>query len=268
MEGRGGCCVTRYAAGAYDVSKVETIMRKFRPIAPKPLAAGGVSDGSSSESGDAFSRSGGGAKKKCAKGSKGSNRCNRRRRKTAPSLPRPATVTLPLLPETPDPKDPPAARTDTAPAWLSLENRGRESTPAAKRFDLTATGSAVVTVECVTDTWREEEGERLGISDEETMRGKLSEDTCPGFISDGYGRVTWTNGAFNGMVGGGDGGEVWLVTKVVGVPCVGGFTCKVRVQREKSTDLTVLCDVWRIMDGGGFAWRLDVKAALTLSLAL
>ncbi|KAK7858074.1 hypothetical protein CFP56_014543 [Quercus suber] len=32
--------------------------------------------------------------------------------------------------------------------------------------------------------------------------------------------------------------------------------------KERSS-ITLPCDVWR-MDGGGFAWRLDVKAALSL----
>ncbi|MED6135578.1 hypothetical protein PIB30_047842 [Stylosanthes scabra] len=267
MEGKGGCCVTRYATGAYDMSKMEKIMLRFRPIAPKPVAGAAVSDGSSSESGDAFSRSAGRVAKR--KYTKNGNGTNRRRRKTAASAkvsPLSPAVTLPLLPETPDPKDPPPVvkKEDAVPAaWLSF---GESTTPAK--------GSVVVlTVECVTDTWRKE----IGNSNEEMMRVKLSEDTCPGFISDGYGNVTWTNGAFNGMVGGcyGEGrGRVWLVTNAVGeavasAPYCGGFTCRVRMQREDSnTDLTVPCDVWRIIDGSGFAWRLDVNAALTLSLAL
>ncbi|XP_057729696.1 uncharacterized protein LOC130945055 [Arachis stenosperma] len=270
MGGKGGCCVTRYATGPYDMSKMEKIMLRFRPIAPKPVAGAAGSDGSSSESGDVFSRSAGrAAKRKYTKGGSGSNR---RRRKTAASAsakvsPLSPAVTLPLLPETPDPKEDilPVVKEDAVPvSWFGFG----ESTSPAK-------GSVVVlTVECVTDTWQKERGS----SNEETMRVKLSQDTCPGFISDGYGNVMWTNGAFNGMVGGSgcdEGkGRVWLVTNVVSAavasaPYCGGFTCRVRVQREDSnTDLTVPCDVWRIIDGSGFAWRLDVNAALTLSLAL
>jgi hypothetical protein len=83
-------------------------------------------------------------------------------------------------------------------------------------------------------------------------------DTCPGFISDGYGRVTWINGAYREMMGE---GVVALVMKVNGVRVV-QFACG--SGRERNS-LTVPCDVWR-MDCGGFAWRLDVKAALSLRL--
>ena len=46
------------------------------------------------------------------------------------------------------------------------------------------------------------------------------------------------------------------------------FTCRVRVVQcdtlgKERSSLTLPCDVG-IMDGGGFAWRLDVKAALCL----
>ncbi|KAL0415716.1 UNVERIFIED_CONTAM: hypothetical protein Slati_3403500 [Sesamum latifolium] len=54
----GGCCIARYAGGAYDKSKVDRIMQRFRPIAPKPAAGGGsLSAGSSaSERGDPLSK--------------------------------------------------------------------------------------------------------------------------------------------------------------------------------------------------------------------
>ncbi|KAJ6418130.1 hypothetical protein OIU84_001503 [Salix udensis] len=111
----------------------------------------------------------------------------------------------------------------------------------------------------------------------------MEKDTCPGFISDDYGRVTWTNEAYRMMVGQGEGGDrqvfVWLAMKekvpmAVTVAGHKAFTCRVRVQyqkydtcrvnlKEKISIVTVPCDVWR-MDSGCFAWRLDVKAALCL----
>ncbi|CBI15623.3 unnamed protein product, partial [Vitis vinifera] len=45
MDAKGGCCIARYAGGAYDMSKVDRIMLRFRPIAPKPTSAGSVSGG-------------------------------------------------------------------------------------------------------------------------------------------------------------------------------------------------------------------------------
>ncbi|MED6167572.1 hypothetical protein PIB30_003949 [Stylosanthes scabra] len=294
MDGRGGCCIARYAPGAYDMSKVDRIMLRFRPIAPKPVAGASAtgataSDGSSSENSDAFSKSCGRTKRKYVKDNnngKNSNNKNKRRRTrrmktTTPSPENNRTapvVTLPLLPETPDPKE---ARNNNhnsngnncglsknAPVWLSFENRGGGS-------DLYWYGGAssysCVTVECVTDTWREGEGMQvLGGTDDE-RKVNLGVDTCPGFISDGYGRVTWTNGAYREMVGQKSEGAVVLLAMKVGavVPYPCSFTCRVRVVQfhagKERTSLTVPCDVWR-MDCGGFAWRLDVKAALSLRL--
>ncbi|XP_057440068.1 uncharacterized protein LOC130731921 [Lotus japonicus] len=246
MQGNGSCCIARRATDAYDMAKVHRIMMGFRPIAPKPNS---VSSSENSDAGDAFSRSVG-TKRKSNSGSK---RRIRRKRITPP----PAVVTLPLLPETPDPKNPPEAMSrNNSPVWMSFENNGYATT--AGKVDLPPALGSVVTVECVTDTWQEEK-EVLPVKN-------LVEDTCPGFVSDGYGRVTWTNGAYREIVG--EGG-VWLVTKEVRVPfpCVRGFTCRVRVQDTCGKERTVPCDVWR-MESGGFAWRLDVTAALSLSLAL
>ncbi|XP_028766189.1 uncharacterized protein LOC114724081 [Neltuma alba] len=291
MDGRGGCCIARYATGAYDMSKVQRIMLRFRPIAPKPTAGSTNSGTSSSESSDAFHK-GGRPKRKYVRdgGANNGKRCNKRR-KLSPEQNGPV-VTLPLLPEIPDPKTPlaidPVIRAPkglrnngNAPMWLNFENEniapGKVDPPVPFWYheqSLMKAAGSCVTVECVTETWVEGEG-LGGTDDERTVR--LGKDTCPAFISDGYGRVTWTNGAYRSMVGQGGGSEqgVRLVMKekagmavrraVVGYP---SFTCRVRVDYtcgSKTSSLTVPCDVWR-MDSGGFAWRLDVKAALSLSL--
>lgn len=96
----------------------------------------------------------------------------------------------------------------------------------------------------------------------------LQRDTCPGFISDGLNRVLWTNEAYGKMVGGAAEEVVaWLVMKAeVVVPAgIPSFTCRVRVVTfgKDKISLTLPCDVWR-MDCGGFAWRLDTTAALSL----
>ncbi|KAK7330598.1 hypothetical protein VNO77_24795 [Canavalia gladiata] len=295
MDGRGGCCIARYATGAPHVSSVDKIMLRFRPIAPKPVAGTTASDASSSESSDAFFKRGS-TKRKYVRNSNSSKRRTRRRKtRSSPEQKNPApAVTLPLLPETPDPKDSPARDltqnkvqdnndnnsfrnnlNKTMPVWLSFENRTPAKVepyyyfgamdPAAVRL---GGWCSCVTVECVTDTWVE--GEGLGSTDEE-RRVKLSKDTCPGLISDGYGRVTWTNKAYGEMMGHKGEGEsrVLLVMKVSAVVPYPSFTCRVRVVqyacgRERNS-LTVPCDVWR-MDSGGCAWRLDVKAALSLRL--
>ena len=298
MDGRGGCCIARYAAGAYDMSKVDRIMLRYRPIAPKPVAGSSGCGGSSPESGDSFCR-GGRAKRKYVRDNSNNNkRCNKKR-KPSPERKEPV-VTLPLLPETPDPNDTPVKGLTVTPTkevrnnvnvpmWLSFEkfDPGKINPaavpfwfPGATEFPVQTApaksfSASCVTVECVTETWTD--GDGLGSTDEE-RRENLAKDTCPGFISDGYGRVTWTNGPYRKMVGQegeqGDRNPVWLVMKenagmtmraVLQYP---SFTCCLRVQytcgKERSS-LTVPCDVWK-MESGGFAWRLDVKAALSLSL--
>ena len=109
----------------------------------------------------------------------------------------------------------------------------------------------------------------------------LEMDTCPGFVSDRLGRVTWTNGAYRKMMMMGhhdhDHHEVamWLVIKEESLREImartlsyTSFTCRVRLVQyntrgKERSSITLPCDVWR-MDGGGFAWRLDVKATLSL----
>ncbi|ESW09931.1 hypothetical protein PHAVU_009G168000 [Phaseolus vulgaris] len=262
METEGACCITNFQTpAAHHISRVHRIMLGFRPIAPKPLPAAALSDASSSETAaDAFSRSTT-SKRKRAKGNGKTTTRHCTRKRNAPPPPPPPT-TLPLLPETPVPKKTASRESHkSAPVWLSFGNRGGAVT-SVDPFWFPAAGS-VVTVECVTEMWREEEGLGLGSGDEE-RKAKLEEDTCPGFISDGYGRVTWTNGAYREVVG--EGG-VWLAMKVSVAYPYRGFTGWVRVQYASGKERTVPCDVWR-MDCGGFAWRLDVKAALTLTLAL
>ncbi|XVE54520.1 hypothetical protein DITRI_Ditri03aG0088400 [Diplodiscus trichospermus] len=276
MEGRGGCCIARYAAaGVYDRSKVDRMMLRFRPIAPKPAPTGGGSV-SPQENSEVCSKSGRGKRKYSKENNIISNtkRCNRKRK----VLSEEKRVTLPLLPETPDckdsiSKDEKGVVQKVMPLCSSFgqaddqeegflgdagsADRAVRSAPQAVRV----VGSCV-TVECVTDTWVS--GDGLGCTDDE-RNFNLRMDTCPGFISDEMGRVTWTNGAYKEMVG----GEmmVWLVMKekLPMITCP-AFTCRVRVQymcgKERSSS-TLPCDVWR-MDGGGFAWRLDINAALCL----
>ncbi|XP_061338978.1 uncharacterized protein LOC133285725 [Gastrolobium bilobum] len=129
-----------------------------------------------------------------------------------------------------------------------------------------------VTVESVTCTCMGE-GEGLGCTDVEKVKN-LETDTCPGFVSDGCYKVRWVNDAYKRMVMGEEPWPeivVWLKVKDSVEWCCysyPAFTCGVRLQytwrNEKCTKM-VPCDVWRL-DCGGFAWKLDVKAALSLGL--
>ncbi|XVF13948.1 hypothetical protein REPUB_Repub09cG0013800 [Reevesia pubescens] len=133
-----------------------------------------------------------------------------------------------------------------------------------------------VSVECVTDSCME--GRELGSKDVEKMKN-LEADTCPGFISDGLNRVQWVNAAFKRMLTAGEGMlsppeiMVWLVIKQDLPRFCNAFSCKVRLQytlQNEKCSRMFPCDVWKMEGGfggagaGGFAWRLDVEAALSL----
>ncbi|XP_051119020.1 uncharacterized protein LOC127243175 [Andrographis paniculata] len=300
MDQRGGCCIARYAGGAYDMSKVDRIMQRFRPIAPKPASGGGsVSGGGSCGSGAAekcgvaVKSVGRGKKRRACRDSENLNSSVSKRNKSGSNTRRrkersnsggsvygggdESVRTLKLLPEMPEVNGggkTVAAQRINRPLWLSFENGGKggeimESPAVARRVVLWSW----VKVECVTDTWGVGCGAywNLGRTDEERLRS-LDGDTCPGLISDGLNRVRWMNAEYRRMVSVDGEGEVvaWVVMEDgVAVPpgkCV-GFTCRVKVVTwaNRKSIKTVPCDVWR-MDCGGFAWRLDTTAALSLSL--
>lgn len=269
------------------MSKVDRIMLRFRPIAPKP-----VNGGATAENGGVCVKSGRGRGKRgrCVKARCNNNNNNKRKRTVKGGSGEEKTVvTLPLLPETPEPAKESEKLRNSATSWLSFEssedsgyttsrrNKVGGMNMVMQRRPVRVVGSCV-TVDCVTDTWVE--GDGLGFTDEE-RKMNLERDTCPGFVSDGVGRVVWTNGAYRNMVGHDDDEEgeemmVWLVMKeraavAVGMSSYPAFTCRVRVQNsgrggssaQDWSSLTLPCDVWR-MENGGFAWRLDVKAALCL----
>lgn len=110
--------------------------------------------------------------------------------------------------------------------------------------------------------------------EDESGEGHVS-GVCIGLCGEG-GMDEWC--AYRSMVGEQEEREtmVWLVTKerAVGVMSnydTAAFSCRVRVQYSGCggssagdwSSLTLPCDVWR-MESGGFAWRLDVEAALCL----
>ncbi|VVB13507.1 unnamed protein product [Arabis nemorensis] len=276
MNFQGGCCITRYGDGS-DMSKVDRIMLRYRPIAPRP-DSGGSSSPPPADSVSSKSRRG---KRKYSKekssssGSVGSNgnskRCNRRRNEDPKNGSGVGErVTLSLLPETSERKEysPPSSHARVlAPApGLSFRDNGRHKT-ATKSSDLITESvvTSLLTVECVTERCVEEGEYELGCTDEE-RKMNLERDTCPGFISDGLGRVVWTNASYRELVIGGEEKtskmSVWLVMKERPLLTHRTFTCRIRLQYT-CRSITSPCDVWKMKDGG-FAWRLDVNAALCL----
>ncbi|XP_076901582.1 uncharacterized protein LOC143556031 [Bidens hawaiensis] len=125
-----------------------------------------------------------------------------------------------------------------------------------------------ITVESVIGSC-DDGGRGLGYTDMEM-------DSCPCFISDGFDEVRWVNLAYRRMVDlNPEGGSpppqvsVWLYVKVekIDFEYWPAFSCRVRLvydlSEKKKMQMTVPCDVWK-MGSGGYAWRLDVKAALSL----
>ncbi|KAK4760280.1 hypothetical protein SAY87_005173 [Trapa incisa] len=116
----------------------------------------------------------------------------------------------------------------------------------------------------------------LGRSDEEKTE-RLGSSACPGLVSDLSNQVLCVNYGYLEMVRRGFTGTncddqlvavgLSVRAELGGLPrWCGAFTCHVRVQdtwQEERRSRVVPCDVWR-MDCGGFAWRLDVKTALSL----
>ncbi|KAK7316103.1 hypothetical protein VNO77_34825 [Canavalia gladiata] len=233
-------------------------MLRFRPILPKPPAEGALS----------VANQNGVVSKRRTKRKYVRVRRNSKSPKQETSEDVAALETLQLMPE----KDAPEREVSRCKSdGLDLEKTRVVDNPEPEK----AVVETWVTVESVTSTCMGEGG--LGCTDGEKVKG-LENDTCPGFVCDGRLRVRWVNDAYKTMVVSEERDPrvenvvVWLRVKDSAAAwwCYAhpAFTCGVRLQytwrNEKCTKL-VPCDVWRL-DCGGFAWRLDVKAALGLGL--
>ncbi|KAB2614068.1 hypothetical protein D8674_036384 [Pyrus ussuriensis x Pyrus communis] len=298
MEGGERRRMLRRDGGGQDKPAiVNANMLRFRPIAPKPVAnrAGEVGNNENSVSTILTSAR---RKRKYVRVSK-NNVCRAKNKD-----PKRVVTTLQLLPEENDnngssngeswrPLDPtvtdnnndrnnnnsnPTGKEDESlglgiPMWLrNYMGGGGGSDPTEGMRQMVAVESWV-TVECLKGTCMNVQGTfgSFRSRDAARMMSDLEGDTCPGFISDGQNRVQWLNGAFKRMVSQQKrAGEiaVWLVVKEK-LPYADAsalIACQVKLQYTVGKDKcsrTVPCDLWR-MDDGGFAWRLDVNAALTL----
>ncbi|XP_071694386.1 uncharacterized protein [Rutidosis leptorrhynchoides] len=280
MNGRGGgCCIARYSGndgGGQIRSKVDKIMLKYRPIAPKPMATG---SGSSSSTVD---HNLGNRRRRKRKYTRVNGNKSKKVTKTV-SNKRNLSLTLSLMPETPADRKENSLETSSRDLLnhnkpqlilLSCNNQHQKVSygHVQKREVI-----SYVTMECVTGTWINGDN-GLGFVADHVRLMNMEMDTCPSFITDSRDTVVWTNKAYKEMTaaagGGGDrsaAAEV-LVKKcnLVRMPVSQlGFTCKMKVTwgSERGTcdqsSVTAPCDVWRLRNGG-YAWRLDVKAALCL----
>ncbi|KAL3526157.1 hypothetical protein ACH5RR_014529 [Cinchona calisaya] len=274
---------------AHDKTIINRIMLRFRPIAPKPVADGSVSDSVSParKTAPITKRR---AKRKYARVKK-NRKCSKITNKQEEIIRKDLQFDLVNLGGTKVFSDIGSSKNNIStmkfellekqPALMNIfdNNNGILNTGLADRAVSTSAVRLVeswVVVDGMAETLPEIGG--LGSTDGEKMRN-LEMDTCPGLISDDMYRVQWVNLAYKRMVmdpygsGEGDGGEppaevvVWMVLKE-NIPVVVWpmFACTVRVVytwRKERYSRTMPCDVWK-MDFGGFAWRLDAKAALCL----
>ncbi|KAF5457359.1 hypothetical protein F2P56_021466 [Juglans regia] len=284
------------AGGQQDKTIINRVMLGFRPIAPKPATGGsGLLTDNKNHPFVSKRRK----KRKYVRVRK--NNDGRKRKKMVPEeefidhgLDR-TVLTLQLLPERAQNKDldaggslskfdPPAHKVAVEnnqdldlQMWMNGNkwvfgsvNCGVGSDHTVVMPQIRTVAESLVTVESVTDTCMDVR--ELGCTDSERIKN-LERDSCPGFISEGLDRVQWVNEAYKRMVsqeGDGQSREctVRLVAKEKLPNVYPAFTGRVRLQhtwRNKKCSKVMPCDVWR-MNSGGFAWRLDVEAALSLGL--
>ncbi|XP_021299122.1 uncharacterized protein LOC110427831 [Herrania umbratica] len=302
MNGGDPWRMLKCAAGVQDKTIINQMMLRFRPIAPKPVTGDSVSAESMFSSKNLLVSSKR-AKRKYVRVCKKNNR-KRRILDEVKDVDdgKNNSVTLQLMPEKADLEkltvverslgvdldrmvgnnyhfqDPPSPCfklkkmvTDNV-AMMGLSDQTAVITSPRRRLTVV---ESWVTVESVTDTCMDE-GEMANCTDVEKMK-YLENDTCPGFVSDGLNWVLWVNRAYKNAVAparhdsDGEPSEtaVGLVVKDGCMLPLGAFSCRVRLQywdeKGKKYSKMVPCDVWK-MRSGGFAWRLDVKAALSLGL--
>ncbi|OMP05534.1 hypothetical protein COLO4_08782 [Corchorus olitorius] len=294
MNGAEKWSMLSYTGDSQDKTVINRIMLRFRPIAPKPVVGEMGSGGAQFDNKNLLlckPRT----KRKYVRVRK--NNIKRKKRSSSDQLHDEEAskdpekiVTLQLLPEKTEAnngtisnqngavlvgnQDPPRFfNLNFSNGWIDRMGAvdGADRTAAMIQKRKVTVVESWVTVECVTDTCME--GRELGSTDVERMKN-LEADTCPGFISDGLNRVQWVNGAYKRMLTVGKLGfegvtpeiMVWVVIKQELPRFCTAFSCKVRLQytwqKEKCSRM-LPCDVWK-MDSGGFAWRLDVEAALSL----
>ncbi|ESQ32751.1 hypothetical protein EUTSA_v10004746mg [Eutrema salsugineum] len=268
----------RYAGKAQDKVSVDTLMLRYRPIAPKPTTGNPCAAGDNNN--NSMSKR---TKRKYVKVSKNNKSTCRGKSRSDLSDDREQSraVTLQLLPEKADLSGEytPLDQDSLDPTVKTIIGEKTRETNAWGTFNGGATVEVEtwVTVESVTGVCDGSSSSHAVECTDAEMVDNLGKDTCPAFVSDGSNRVVWVNEAYRRNVSGEDSSSslpdvvVWLVAEesTVAMYCnYRAFTCRVRMQytwQETKYTKTVPCDVWK-MEFGGFAWRLDTTAALTLWL--
>lgn len=241
-------------------SVMNRIMLRFRPIAPKPPGGENLSDAADLEKRNGSVKR---TKRKYVRVRCRQSRTKKSENPVAEELLSPSSenrfVTLQLLPERSD-----SERICNSDNMIIHEKNDEVSAElgggTAEMCRFRSGIESWIVVECVTETGT---GGGVGFTD-------LEKDTCPGFVSDGSNKVVWINEAYRKMVKAEGGVEVtvWLIVKEILPRFCLSFACRVRLVQHSGQghkwNRIVPCDVYRLMDFQGFAWKLDVNTALSL----
>ncbi|GAY67447.1 hypothetical protein CUMW_256550 [Citrus unshiu] len=303
-SGTGSWCMLRCAGGAHDRMGIDRMMLGFRPIAPKPMTGGSTGSGNLLSDNKNLVISSKRSKRKYVRVRKNNYSYRSRKNKKADHggcESKDEIVTLQLLPEKEkavDDSEDSTRRSSSESWWCNIDTggcTGRENVQVSRtnegetdmwlgfggmvRDQTVVVVESWVTVESASGACMED-GRGFGSREDVEIMKNLENDTCPGFVSDGLSyKVMWVNEAYKKMVtmvrkendvvvsaGSVVVVMVSLVMKVKLPRFFTSLTCRVRVeytwQNEKYSKI-IPCDIWR-MECGGFAWRLDVDAALSL----
>ncbi|CAK9138550.1 unnamed protein product [Ilex paraguariensis] len=264
MGGRGGgCCRRRSSDGAYNKSLINRVLLQFRPIAPKPAGNNSVTGGKTPERQNIVVND---------------RRVKRRSNDKGLLERRSSECTID--------RKPPNLMESSDLLVLDKEKTASFSfyvTPVVQRKKVAV--ETLVMMECITETISiNGVGLELGLISDMDRVKKLEVDKNPGFVSDVWNRVQWVNEAYKMMVSQEENEvsspqtpqelKVWLVMKqdqhhLPYYLYPAAFSCRVKLRytwHDQRRSSTVPCDVWR-MDFGGFAWKLDLQAALSLGLS-
>lgn len=276
-----------YPGTTKDVTIINKMMLRFRPIAPKPVANTSTGSGSAPETHVVGKRRTKRKYVRVKKNNKSKNKKEEKEKSADGSLvldhhPTPTpVVTLQLLPESSggvksSPENPKTINSlvQERSIWMNknILSIGAPD-PSVHEIRSPMVVESWVMVDGITNSTLVDIS-ALGSTDMEKMMN-LERDTCPGFISDGLDSVKWVNLAYRRMIDpveeGGEPPEmaVRLVVKEnksAPLLLLSVFACTVRIVytwNKVKQSRTMPCDVWK-MDFGGFAWRFDAKASLSL----
>ncbi|CAN6857544.1 unnamed protein product [Brassica oleracea var. botrytis] len=192
----------RYAGKAQDKVSLDTLMLRYRPIAPKPTTGQPCDAGDNNKNSYNLSKR---TKRKYVRVSKNNSTTCRGKTRSDLSDDREPTgvVTLQLMPEKSD------LTSDCTPSDPMVKTITGEETRETNTWTMfnggvTAEVETWVTVESATGVYDGSSSFQAVECTDAEIVDNLSKDTCPAFVSDASNRVVWVNEAYRRNVSGED----------------------------------------------------------------